>query len=229
MDYKQQLEEIKKEQAEKLAQAKKKEQPEKPEQSLTKVEQTTIKPIQNLTKETEFTKAVEDAKISTVARASAEDNKFNEDFKQELKEAVLKSAQLEREKQELEKKNIELQQQYIQTKKEKEEQTQSENKWDNMRARRQYHYDGLKDIMDFLHIDHPMCVWLMYLFAIIASPIYLLKVLILSPLATLIGGTRAGDRPKLVKGAIYTILCVFLVAIIVVVVYLAGHHLCHWW
>ena len=218
MDYKADLEKIKQEVEKEI-----------PENTLVKKEEKPKQAVANITQATEFSKAIDEAKIGTIQRASAEDEKFNEDFKSELKQAVLKSAQLEKEKQELEKKNIELEQQYIQTKAEKETQTQSVNKWDNMRAKRQYHYDGLKDIMDFLHIDHPMCVWLMYVFALIASPIYLIKVLILSPLATLIGGTKAGDRPKLVKGAVYTLLCVFLVAIIAVLVYLAGHHWCNWW
>jgi len=185
--------------------------------------------IQNLTQPTEFSQAIDQAKIHTIKTASAEDQKFNEDFKNQLKEAVLKSAELEKEKQELEKQNIELQQDYIFTKQQLESQTQAVNKWNNKRERRQYHYDGLKDIMEFLHIDNPMCIWLMYLFALIASPIYLLKVLIISPIATLIGGTKTGNRPKLVKGAIYTVLLIALVSVVVVGFYLAGHHWCGWW
>ena len=59
--------------------------------------------IENITKATDFSNAIDSAKIETIKRASAEDDKFNEDFKTELKQAVLKSAQLEKEKQELEK------------------------------------------------------------------------------------------------------------------------------
>lgn len=186
------------------------------------------KPISNLTQATAFTNAIDTAKIDTIKRASAEDDKFNEDFKAELKQAVLKSAQLEKEKQELEKKNIELQQNYIKTKNELETQTQSVNKWENKQKARQYHYDGLKDIMLFLHINNPMCIPLMYIFAILASPIYLVWTLILAPLGTLIAGTKDQERPKLVKGAIYTILCVALVAIIVLLFYAVGHFWFKW-
>ena len=198
-----------------------------PKQEL-QVAQNQDKQISNVTQATEFTNAIDTAKIETIKRASAEDDKFNEDFKAELKQAVLKSAQLEKEKQELEKKNIELQQNYIKTKNELETQTQSVNKWENKQKARQYHYDGLKDIMLFLHINNPMCIPLMYIFAILASPIYLVWTLILAPLGTLIAGTKDQERPKLVKGAIYTILCVALVAIIVLLFYAVGHFWFKW-
>ena len=198
-----------------------------PKQEL-QVAQNQDKQISNVTQATAFTNAIDTAKIETIKRASAEDDKFNEDFKAELKQAVLKSAQLEKEKQELEKKNIELQQNYIKTKNELETQTQSVNKWENKQKARQYHYDGLKDIMLFLHINNPMCIPLMYIFAILASPIYLVWTLILAPLGTLIAGTKDQERPKLVKGAIYTILCVALVAIIVLLFYACGHFWFKW-
>lgn len=184
--------------------------------------------IDNLTKSTDFSNAIDKAKIETIKRASAEDEKFNEDFKTELKQAVLKSAQLEKEKQELEKKNIELQQNYIKTKNELETHTQSVNKWENKQKAREYHYNGLKDIMLFVHINNPMCIPLMYIFAILVSPIYLLWTLILCPIGTLIAGTKDQERPKLVKGAIYTILCVALVCILALLFYACGHYLFNW-
>lgn len=219
MDFSEDLEKIKQE----IEKARENE----PKQEL-QVAQNQDKQISNVTQATAFTNAIDTAKIETIKRASAEDDKFNEDFKAELKQAVLKSAQLEKEKQELEKKNIELQQNYIKTKNELETQTQSVNKWENKQKARQYHYDGLKDIMLFLHINNPMCIPLMYIFAILASPIYLVWTLILAPLGTLIAGTKDQERPKLVKGAIYTILCVALVAIIVLLFYAVGHFWFKW-
>lgn len=184
--------------------------------------------ISNLTQSTEFTNAIDTAKIETIKRASAEDEKFNEDFKTELKQAVLKSAQLEKEKQELEKRNIELQQNYIKTKNELETQIQSVNKWENKQKAREYHYNGLKDIMLFIHINNPMCIPLMYIFAILVSPIYLVWTLVLAPLGTLIAGTKDQERPKLVKGAIYTLMCILLVIFIVFIFYAVGHFVFYW-
>lgn len=185
-------------------------------------------PVGNITQQTEFSKAIDSAKIETIAKASAEDKQFNDDFKNELKQAVLKSAQLEKEKQELEKKNIELQQNYIKTKSELETQTQSVNKWENKERARLYHYNGLKDIMLFVHINNPMCIPLMYFIAIIVSPIFLIWTLIISPIFTLIAGTKDGERPKLVKGAIYTILLIALVVGLIYAFYALGHYLLHW-
>ena len=184
--------------------------------------------IGNITQETNFSKIIDTAKIETIKRASAEDDKFNEDFKNELKQAVLKSAQLEKEKQELEKRNIELQQNYIKTKNELENQIQSVNKWDNKQKAREYHYNGLKDIMLFVHINNPMCVPLMYIFAFLISPIYLVWTLILAPIGTLIAGTKDQERPKLVKGAIYTILCIALVLVLAILFYACGHYWLKW-
>lgn len=181
--------------------------------------------VSNITQATDFTNAIDSAKISTIQKASLEDSKFNEDFKNELKSAVLKSAQLEKEKQELEKKNIELQQNYIKTKNELETQTQNTNKWENKQKAREYHYNGLKDIMQFVHIENPMCIPLMYLFALLVSPIYLVWTLGLSPLKTLICGKKEENRPKYIKNAIYTILCITLVLIIALLVYAC----CHFW
>lgn len=199
----------------------------KQEQSQALVESKGNK-ISNVTQATAFTNAIDSAKIETIKRASAEDDKFNEDFKAELKQAVLKSAQLEKEKQELEKKNIELQQNYVKTKSELETQIQSVNKWENKRKAREYHYNGLKDIMLFIHINNPMCIPLMYIFAVLVSPIYLVWTLILAPLGTLIAGTKDQERPKLVKGAIYTILCVALVLVLVLLFYACGHFWFKW-
>lgn len=185
-------------------------------------------PISNLTQTTAFTDTVDKAKITTIQQASLEDKQFNEDFKAELKEAVLKSAQLEKEKQELEKKNIELQQNYIKTKNDLETQTQSVNKWENKQKSREYHYNGLKDIMLFIHIENPMCIPLMYFFAILVSPIYLLWTLILSPLKTLVCGTKEENRPKYIKNAVYTILCVGLAVMIGFMIYACCHFIFEW-
>lgn len=184
--------------------------------------------ISNLTLPTEFSNAIDSAKIHTIKKASEEDVNFNKDFTNELKQAVLKSAQLEKEKQELEKKYIELQQNNIKTRNELEAQKQSVNKWENKRKAREYHYDGLKDIMLFMHIHNPMCIPLMYIFAVIVAPIYFVKTVIISPLVTFITGTKDQERPKLVKGAIYTILCITLIIIIAFLFYACCHYLFKW-
>ena len=190
-----------------------------------RAEMASHKEIANITKETQFSKMMDEAKQTIMKEASAEDEKFIQALKNEIKEAGLKSAQLEKEKQELEIENIALEQNYIQTKNELESQKQKVNKWENKQKAREYHYNGLKDIMEFIHINNPMCIPLMYLFAFIISPIYILWTIFLCPLGTLIAGTKDNNRPKLVKGAIYTILLVALIASLI----LGGYAVMHYW
>lgn len=186
------------------------------------------KAISNITEETKFGEVVDEAKVNILKEASAEDEKFVATLKNELKEAAVKSAQLENDKQELERKNIELYQNYIETKTQLEKHQQNENLWNNKVKRREYHYNGLKDIMLFVHINNPMCIPLMYIIAVLIAPIYLLWTLILCPLGTLIGGTKDQERPKIVKGAIYTILLVALVVAIVFAMYACMHYGFKW-
>lgn len=181
------------------------------------------KEISNITKETEFSKVLDTAKIEIIKSASVEDEKFVDSLKNEIKLAGLKSAQLEKGKQELEISNIALEQNFLKTKDELEQQKQKENKWTNKQKAREYHYNGLKDIMQFVHINNPMCIPLMYIFALLVSPIYLVWTLVLCPIGTLIGGTKDNNRPKIVKGAIYTILCVALVVAVIFAGYAVMH------
>lgn len=184
--------------------------------------------VANVVAPSEFSKVLDSAKVETLKVASAEDEKFIADFKKELKDASIKSAQLEKEKQELEKKNIELQQAYIKTKNDLEEQLQKANMWDNKQKAREFHYNGLKDIMEFIRIKNPMCIPLMYFLAVIAMPIYLLWTLVLNPIGTLICGKESESRPKVVKGAIYTLLLLALAIAVGFGAYAVMHYMFKW-
>ena len=184
--------------------------------------------VDNLTASTRFTDKVDDAKVNVLADASANDAKFVEDFKEKLKEATLKAAELEKQKQEFENKYIELNKQYIETKTQLEKQTQQQNKWANKEKARQYHYNGLKDIMEFLHIKSPMNIYIMYVLAIITSPIYLVWTLIISPIWTIIVGKDNEDRPKAVKGAIWTLSLIFCAVLLVFFIYAVGRFKFGW-
>ena len=178
--------------------------------------------LESLTASTKFTEKIDDAKLSVIQEASINDPKFVEDFKNKLKEATLKSAELEKQKQELENQYIVLQQEYITTKKELEKQQQQEHKWSNKEKARVYHYNGLKDFMQFLGIQSPGCVPLMYILAVAISPLYLLWTLLLSPIWTLIVGKNAKDRPMAVKGAIWTLSLIFCLILVIYFAYAVG-------
>lgn len=184
--------------------------------------------LETLTASNKFTETIDDAKVNVVQDASVNDPKFVEDFKSKLKEATLKSAELEKQKQELENQYIALQQEYITTKRDLEKQQQQENKWSNKEKARQYHYNGLKDIMLFLGMQSPGCIPWMYTLAIIISPVYLLWTLLVAPIWTLIVGKNAKDRPMAVKGAIWTISLLFCVTLLVFFVYAVGKFCFGW-
>ena len=183
--------------------------------------------IESLTAETAFSRAIDSAKIKTVEEASANDTQFLEDFKNKLKEATLKAAELEKQKQELDSQYLELQQNYIKTKTELEKYQQRENAWTDKEKARQYHYNGLKDIMEFMQIKNPMWIPLMYFLAVIISPIYLVWTLLISPVLTLIAG-KDSERPRIVKGGIWTLALVFSVILIVFFVYAVGKFCFGW-
>lgn len=193
----------------------------KQELDLKPASQPQIK-LANLTEETEFTQNLDKAKNNALKEASANDTKFVEDFKDKLKQATLKAAELEKQKQEFENKYIELNKEYLETKQQLEKQTQQQNKWANKEKAREYHYNGLKDIMEFLHIMSPMNVILMYALALITSPIYLAWTLFVNPIWTIIVGKAGENRPLAIKGAIWTLALVFCAILIFFFVYAIG-------
>lgn len=193
-----------------------------------KAEERASKEIANVTKATDFTNAVDKAKLNLISEASANDEKFIQELTNELKEAVKKSAQLEKEKQELEVKHIELEKNFIKTKNDLETNKQKEDKWENRQKAREYHYNGVKDIMKFVHINHPMNPFLMYFITLLIMPVYLAWTLIICPIGTLIAGTNDNNRPKLVKGAIYTLLLIALVVAVVFGAYAVMHYWFNW-
>lgn len=199
----------------------------KDELDLAPIEKPQTK-LEALTASNKFTETIDDAKVNVVQEASINDPKFVEDFKNKLKEATLKSAELEKQKQELENQYITLQQEYITTKRDLEKQQQQENKWSNKEKARQYHYNGLKDIMQFIGIQSPGCIPWMYILAVIISPVYLLWTLLLSPVWALIAGKNTTDRPMAVKGAIWTVSLIFCTALVVFFIYAIGRFCFGW-
>ena len=185
--------------------------------------------LENLTANTKFTDVVDEAKIKTLQEASVNDPKFTEDFKNKLKEATLKAAELEKQKQELENRYVELQQNYLKTKQEFESQIQKQNAWANKEKSRQYHYNGLKDIMEFINIKNPMNVVLMYILAIISSPLYLVWTLLINPVWSIVSGKLDKDRPLFIKWAVWILALVIMLGLAAAMFYAIGRFKFGWW
>lgn len=170
--------------------------------------------LTNLNEQTKFTDSLETAKIETLKQAATNDTKFIDEFKKELKEAALKAAQLEKEKQALEKQNIEYHQELLQTQQKLNEHQQHEDEWNARTKKRQYHYDGVKDVMVTIGIKNPMCIPLLYFLFPIALLFFIPKIAIQGTLGNLLAGAIDSDRPKAAKGFLWTLLVFSILCII---------------
>ena len=177
-------------------------------------------PIGNVTAENTFTKAVDTAKLNILQEASVNDKKFIDDFRDKLKEATLKLAEVEREKANLEKQNIEYHQELLETKQLLNEQKQAEDKWTNKQKQREFHYAGVRPIMEFVGIKTPMNIALLYFLTMFLLPFFLFAKLWKGTIGALIVGAEDSDRPKAVRGFLYTLLAVIAVGTIALVAYL---------
>ena len=178
-------------------------------------------PLSNVTAANSFTKAVDVAKINILQEASANDKKFTDDFRDKLKEATLKLAEVEREKANLEKQNIEYHQELLNSEQLLNEQKQNEDKWTNKQRQREFHYAGVRPIMEFVGIKLPMNIVLLYALTLFLLPFFLFAKLWKGTIGALIIGAEDSDRPKAVRGFLYTLLAIVAVGIIALVTYLA--------
>lgn len=176
--------------------------------------------VASVTEATDFSKAVDAAKIQAVQEASANDEKFVKDFTEQLKQATLKAAQVEQEKQELEKQNIKYAQELLETQQKLNEKEQKINDWEKKQKRRQYHYDGVKPIMEFVGIKTPMNLFLLYFLTSILVWFFLLSKLFKGTIGALIAGAETDNRPKAVKGFMWTLLAVIVLVVASSAIYL---------
>ena len=169
---------------------------------------------------TQFSKKMEDVKQNILVNASAEDDKFVETVKKNVKEAAVKLTEVEKGKANLQQQKIEYESDKITTKQKQEEHTQHADKWEDKRKKRQYHYDGVKPIMEFVGIEQPMNLFFLYALAILLSPLFLIAKLCKGTFGALLAGANDKDRSKAAKGFLWTLLCVFSLLVLICVVYL---------
>ena len=177
--------------------------------------------IQDVVEKSAFSEAIDSAKIRVVEDASVNDKSFNKTFTDKLLDASLKLAEVEKEKAELEKQNIEYHQELLGTQQKLNEQLQAENAWSNKEKRREYHFNGVKAILMFVGIKEPMNLVILYILTSILIPFYLLNKLVSGTLGVLIAGASDENRPRAVKGFLFTLLAVTCAGIITLLVFLA--------
>lgn len=177
-------------------------------------------PLQVSAPETQFGTAMEQVKLNVLAEASAEDNQFVDKVKSTLKKAAVKHTEVEEKRADFEKQKVDFASEILQTEQQKNEHRAIEDKWSNRERKRQYHYNGVKPIMRFVDIEEPLNLFLLYLLTFVLSPFFLFSKLLKGTVGALIAGASDGDRPKAVKGFLWTLIAIIAVMAIAVVVYL---------
>lgn len=168
----------------------------------------------------EFAKRMDDVKVQVLENASNEDEKFVKTVKENLKDAAVKHTEVEQKKAEFVKQKVQFEQEKLETKQKENVHQQQEDKWANRQKRRQYHYDGVKPIMQFVGIETPMNLLLLYFLTLVLVWFFLIGKLLKGTIGALIAGASDADRPKAVKGFLWTLLAIFTVIIIAMAVYL---------
>lgn len=176
--------------------------------------------VQNVTAPTEFTKKIDQTKVAVVEDAAAHDSTFVKKFTDELTKASLELAEVERRKAELEQQNVAYAKELLETQQKLNVHVQNENQWTNREKCREYHYNGVKPIMEFVGIKAPMNLFILYLLVIILMIPYLLSKLWRGTIGALIVGANDENRSKTAKGFIWTVLAVFTLLVLVCLVYL---------
>lgn len=169
---------------------------------------------------TKFEHAMDAVKLNVLAEAANEDEKFVKTVKETLKSAAVSNTQVEESKANLEKKKVEYQAATVNTAIMQNEHQAAENKWLNREKKRQYHYNGVKPIMMFAGIEEPLNLFLLYLLTLILSPFFLLAKLLRGTIGILLSAACDPDKPKSIKGLIWTILATITILTITAVVYL---------
>lgn len=170
--------------------------------------------------QTQFSKQMDVVKENVLSQAAENDTNFVDTIKRNVKEAAVRLTEVEKDKADLQGQQIKYESEKLSTKQIKNENEQKEDKWDNKRKRRQFHYDGVKPIMEFVGVKEPMNLVFLYFLTIILTPIYLVAKLIRGTFGALIAGASDSQRGKMAKGFLWTVLCVFVLITVVSIVYL---------
>ena len=170
--------------------------------------------------ETQFSKQMDVVKENVLKDAAVTDNQFVDTIKKNVKEAAVKLTEVERGKAEFQEQQIDYEKEKLETKQKKNVHEQSEDKWANRQKRRQFHYDGVKPIMEFVNIKDPMNLICLYFLTLILIIPFLIGKLIKGTFGTLVSGASDGSRSKAAKGFLWTITCIFALLVVVCLVYL---------
>lgn len=153
-------------------------------------------------------------------QAAVEDENFVKTIKKNVKEAAVTHTEVERESAELSKQEVIYAQEKVDTKRKKNVHEAAEDKWANREKRREFHFNGVRPIMEFVGITKPLNLFFLYLLTLILLPFFLLSKLWRGTVGALISGAEDENRAKGVKGFLWTIIGVFAAAVLAAAIYL---------
>lgn len=167
-----------------------------------------------------FTDRMDDVKLKILQDASASDEKFVKTIKDNVKEAAVVNTEVEREREAFAKQSVQYEREKLSTKQQKNTIEATEDKWANREKRREFHYNGVKPIMEFVGISKPMNLALLYFLSFILVWFFLLSKLWRGTIGALIAGAEDANRPKTVKGFLWTLLGLVSLGVLAALVYL---------
>ena len=167
-----------------------------------------------------FTNRMDDVKLKILQDASASDEKFVKTIKDNVKEAAVVNTEVEREREAFAKQSVQYEREKPSTKQQKNTIEATEDKWANREKRREFHYNGVKPIMEFVGISKPMNLALLYFLSFILVWFFLLSKLWRGTIGALIAGAEDANRPRTVKGFLWTLLGLIAVCVLAALVYL---------
>ena len=169
---------------------------------------------------TEFSNKMETVKQNLLVNAASKDDEFVEQVTSNIKEAALTLTKVEKSKADYQQQEVDYKSDKLTTEQKKEEHTQKEDKWTNAQKCREFHYNGVKPIMQFVGIETPMNLGMLYFLTILLVIPFFIATLIKGTFGALISGATDKDRAKSVKGFLWTMTAVLAVILIACIVYL---------
>jgi hypothetical protein len=160
---------------------------------------------------TTFADAAEKIKIGLLENAQENDINFQADIQNELKDALVEISKLEKQKAELEKQKLETQQKF-------NTYVQQSDAWTDKQNRREFHFNGVKPVMEYVGIRTPMCLVFLYLLTVIITPFFLISKLLKSTVGILINEAANTEKNSVrifLWSVVGLIIAVLLAAIII--------------
>lgn len=167
------------------------------------------------TYKSQFSDALERAKIEVAKSVTAEGSKTVEKVKGVIADTIVKSTELEQDRVRLEHDKVDLQSDLLTTRKLQEQYIKRQARYEHLCQKRKYHYDGLKAILNRVGINEPTNMLLMYFITLIILPFSLIGMLIKGTIGNALSGLDPVDRAKRVKSFLITFMALIVVAAVV--------------